>query len=60
MELQQRFASSYSAVVKLSPMLADYYFSKYWNDVNEDWDWNKIIESVVREIEKDVQNLSYL
>lgn len=59
-KLRSRFNSAFTVVQNNSEMLADYYISEYW-DVNKNtWNWELINESIVRDIEKDSQQLSSL
>lgn len=60
LNLRSRFNSAFAVVQNNSEMLADYYISEYWDESNNTWNWELINESVVREIEKDSQQLSSL
>jgi hypothetical protein len=55
---QSRFNAAFTNISNVNKMLADYYISDYWNNDTQDFEWDMIDESVVREIEKDSQMVS--
>jgi hypothetical protein len=57
-DFQSRFNAAFINILNLNEMLADYYISDYWNNDTQDFEWDMIDESVLREIEKDSQMLS--
>ena len=51
--LFNRFVAAYRNIAHHNENLADFYVSEYWNEETKDWDWFRIGEGVVAEIEKD-------